>query len=89
MRLKALVEIYTMHSFAQLCNLIFLVKICQTSPFRDRVAELRGPSEGLGGGCALLGCTAASRASVEQPIGTSRSSRSKGELVQFEMIQSD
>ena len=63
--------------------------ILQTSPFRDRVAELRGPSEGLGGGCALLGCTAASRASVEQPIGTSRSSRSKGELVQFEMIQSD
>ena len=61
----------------------------KTSPFRDRVAELRGPSEGLGGGCALLGCTAASRASVEQPIGTSRSSRSKGELVQFEMIQSD
>ena len=60
-----------------------------TSPFRDRVAELRGPSEGLGGGCALLGCTAASRASVEQPIGTSRSSRSKRELVQFEMIQSD
>ena len=64
-------------------------KICKTSPLRDRVAELRGPSEGLGGGCALLGCTAASRASVEQPIGTSRSSRSKGELVQFEMIQSD
>ena len=63
--------------------------ICKTSPFRDRVAELRGPSEGLGGGCALLGCTAASRASVEQPIGTSRSSRSKRELVQFEMIQSD
>ena len=66
-----------------------LVKFRETSPFRDRVAELRGPSEGLGGGCALLGCTAASRASVEQPIGTSRSSRSKGELVQFEMIQSD
>ena len=63
--------------------------LAKTSPFRDRVAELRGPSEGLGGGCALLGCTAASRASVEQPIGTSRSSRSKGELVQFEMIQSD
>ena len=66
-----------------------LPKFCWTSPFRDRVAELRGPSEGLGGGCALLGCTAASRASVEQPIGTSRSSRSKRELVQFEMIQSD
>ena len=66
-----------------------LAKFVKTSPFRDRVAELRGPSEGLGGGCALLGCTAASRASVEQPIGTSRSSRSKGELVQFEMIQSD
>ena len=63
--------------------------LAKTSPFRDRVAELRGPSEGLGGGCALLGCTAASRASVEQPIGTSRSSRSKRELVQFEMIQSD
>ena len=63
--------------------------LATTSPFRDRVAELRGPSEGLGGGCALLGCTAASRASVEQPIGTSRSSRSKRELVQFEMIQSD
>ena len=30
MRLKALAEIYTMHSFAQLCNLIFFVKICQT-----------------------------------------------------------
>ena len=29
MRLKALAEIYTMHSFAQLCNLIFFVKICQ------------------------------------------------------------
>ena len=27
MRLKALAEIYTMHSFAQLCNLIFSVKI--------------------------------------------------------------
>ena len=27
MRLKALAEIYTMHSFAQLCNLIFLVNI--------------------------------------------------------------
>ena len=27
MRLKALAEIYTMHSFAQLCNLIFFVKI--------------------------------------------------------------
>ena len=26
MRLKALAEIYTMHSFAQLCNLIFFVK---------------------------------------------------------------
>ena len=64
-------------------------KFSKTSPFRDRVAELRGPSEGLGGGCALLGCTAASRASVEQPIGTSRSSRCKRELVQFEMIQSD
>ena len=67
----------------------FWSKFSKTSPFRDRVAELRGPSEGLGGGCALLGCTAASRASVEQPIGTSRSSRSKRELVQFEMIQSD
>ena len=66
-----------------------LLEFSWTSPFRDRVAELRGPSEGLGGGCALLGCTAASRASVEQPIGTSRSSRSKRELVQFEMIQSD
>ena len=64
-------------------------KFSKTSPFRDRVAELRGPSEGLGGGCALLGCTAASRASVEQPIGTSRNSRCKRELVQFEMIQSD
>ena len=29
MRLKALAEIYTMHSFAQLCNLIFLSKIFQ------------------------------------------------------------
>ena len=29
MRLKALAEIYTMHSFAQLCNLIFLSKFCQ------------------------------------------------------------
>ena len=29
MRLKALAEIYTMHSFAQLRNLIFLSKICQ------------------------------------------------------------
>ena len=29
MRLKALAEIYTMISFAQLCNLIFFVKICQ------------------------------------------------------------
>jgi len=67
----------------------FGLNLAKTSPFRDRVAELRGPSEGLGGGCALLGCTAASRASVEQPIGTSRSSRSKRELVQFEMIQSD
>ena len=28
MRLKALAEIYTMHSFAQLCNLNFLSKIC-------------------------------------------------------------
>ena len=27
MRWKALAEIYTMHSFAQLCNLIFFVKI--------------------------------------------------------------
>ena len=27
-RLKALAEIYTMHSFAQLCNLNFLSKIC-------------------------------------------------------------
>ena len=30
MRLKALAEIYTMHSFAQLCNLIFFVKILPT-----------------------------------------------------------
>ena len=29
MRLKALAEIYTMHSFAQLCNLNFFYKICQ------------------------------------------------------------
>ena len=29
MRLKALAEIYTMHSFAQLCNLNFLLKNCQ------------------------------------------------------------
>ena len=29
MRLKALAEIYTMHSFAQLCNLNFLSKFCQ------------------------------------------------------------
>ena len=29
MRLKALAEIYTMHSFAQLCNLNFLSKIRQ------------------------------------------------------------
>ena len=28
-RLKALAGIYTMHSFAQLCNLIFLSKFCQ------------------------------------------------------------
>ena len=28
--LKALAEIYTMHSFAQLCNLIFFSKFCQT-----------------------------------------------------------
>ena len=28
MRLKALAEIYTMHSFAQLCNLKFLSKFC-------------------------------------------------------------
>ena len=28
-RLKALAEIYTMHSFAQLCNLNFLSKFCQ------------------------------------------------------------
>ena len=31
MRLKALAEIYTMHSFAQLCNLIFFVKILPTN----------------------------------------------------------
>ena len=30
MRLKTLAEIYTMHSFAQLCNLIF----CQNLPFK-------------------------------------------------------
>ena len=29
MRWKALVEIYTMHSFAQLCNLNFFSKFCQ------------------------------------------------------------
>ena len=29
MRLKALAEIYTTHSFAQLCNLNFLAKFCQ------------------------------------------------------------
>ena len=29
MRWKALAEIYTMQSFAQLCNLIFLPKFCQ------------------------------------------------------------
>ena len=29
MRLKALAEIYTMHSFAQLCNLIFLSKFAK------------------------------------------------------------
>ena len=28
MRLKALAEIYTMHSFAQLCNLNFLSNVC-------------------------------------------------------------
>ena len=28
-RWKALAEIYTMHSFAQLCNLIFLSNVCQ------------------------------------------------------------
>ena len=32
MRLKALAEIYTMHSFAQLCNLIFFANICQNLP---------------------------------------------------------
>ena len=30
MRLKALAEIYTMHSSAQLCNLKSLSKLCQT-----------------------------------------------------------
>ena len=29
MRLKAIAEIYTMHSFAHLCNLNFLMKNCQ------------------------------------------------------------
>ena len=33
MRLKALAEIYTMHSFAQFCNLIFFVTICQILQF--------------------------------------------------------
>ena len=31
MRLKALAEIYKMHSFAQLCNLIFCKKIAKLS----------------------------------------------------------
>ena len=35
MRLKALVEIYTMHSFAQLCNL--KIKFCQN--FAKNFAE--------------------------------------------------
>ena len=37
-RLKALAEIYTMHSFAQLCNLIFLSKFanfCQISNLQN------------------------------------------------------
>ena len=56
MRLNALAEIYTMHSFAQLRNLNFFTKFAEnfekTSPFRNRVAKLRGPSEGLGGNAA-------------------------------------
>ena len=36
MRLKALAEIYTMHSFAQLCNLNFLSKISlETAKFEN------------------------------------------------------
>ena len=61
MRLKALAEIYTMHSFAPFSNLNFFVKncgfFCWTSPFRDRVAKLRGPSEGLGGNAANVWST--------------------------------
>ena len=37
MRLKALAEIYTMHSFAQLCNLIF----CQNFKFGQKFAKYR------------------------------------------------
>ena len=40
MRLKALAEIYTMHSFAQLCNLNFFVKICQKFQICQKFAKV-------------------------------------------------
>ena len=49
MRLKALVEIYTMHYFAQLQNHTFfekLVEFAKTSPKRRLLASLRGAAAG-------------------------------------------
>ena len=40
MRWKALAEIYTMHSFAQLCNLNFLSKICQIFAKFCKISEI-------------------------------------------------
>ena len=45
MRLKALAEIYTMHSFAQLCNLIFFVKILPSIQPRTSLVKFARPSK--------------------------------------------
>ena len=39
MRLKALAEIYTMHSFAQLCNLKFLSKFAKDFAKCSNISE--------------------------------------------------
>ena len=36
----------------KIANVVKFAKFYQTSPFRNRVAKLRGPSEGLGGNAA-------------------------------------
>ena len=57
MRLKALAASYTMHSFAQICNLLFYVKVCLFQIFlakflAEPLRQLASPSPGASSACA-------------------------------------